>query len=166
MNRLYKNSLLYLVANIAVKAATFLLVPFYSYLITPSEYGYIYIVVSFVSFMSLFVTCSLHGAITRFYWECKDINEIQKMFSTITYIVLFLSFIVATTMLFFSELISDWLNLPIIYLKIAIFSSVFTCFDHSTSLYETRGKKNFFYKYWRWIRTDIYSIDFNLKYEG
>lgn len=128
MNRLYKNSLLYLVANIAVKAATFLLVPFYSYLITPSEYGYIYIVVSFVSFMSLFVTCSLHGAITRFYWECKDINEIQKMFSTITYIVLFLSFVVATTMLFFSELISNWLNLPIIYLKIAIFSSVFTCF--------------------------------------
>lgn len=128
MHTLYKNSGLYLVANLAVKAASFLLVPFYSYVVSPSEYGYVYIVISFVSFMSLFVTCSLHGAINRFYWECKNIEDIQKMFSTITYMVLVLSVSLASLILFFNEKISSWLNLPKTYLNIAVFSSVLTCF--------------------------------------
>ena len=128
MNKLYKNSFLYIVTTLVIKAATFLLVPFYSYLISPSEYGYVYIVISFVTFMSLFVTCSLHGAVNRFYWECNNLTELRKMYSTITYMVAINATIVSLLMLGLGEAISNWLNLPIIYLRIAVFSSVLQCF--------------------------------------
>ena len=128
MNKLYKNSALYLVATLAVKATSFLLVPFYSYLISPSEYGYVYIVISFVTFMSLFVTCSLHGAVNRFYWECSDKDDVNRMYSTITYMVLIIAIAITFIMLILSEEISGLLSLPVIYLRIAVFSSGFQCF--------------------------------------
>lgn len=80
MNTLYKNSLLYLLATLSVKAASFILLPFYSYLISPAEYGYIYIVISFVSFMSIMMTFSVSASISRFYIDCEGIVEVRKMF--------------------------------------------------------------------------------------
>ena len=45
---LVKNSLLYIISTLSVKAASFLLLPFYSYLVTPAEYGYVFVVSAFV----------------------------------------------------------------------------------------------------------------------
>lgn len=128
MNKLYKNSALYLVATLSIRGASFLLVPFYSYLVSPSEYGYVYIVISLVFFMSLFVTCSLHGAINRFFWECNSLKDIQIMYSTITFMVVCTSVVISSLMLSFSKEIAIWLNLPVVYLRIAVFSSVLQCF--------------------------------------
>lgn len=128
MNNLYKNSILYVAANLAVKATSFLMVPIYSYLVSPYEYGQVFIATSFISFMSLFVTCSLHGAINRFFWECNDVISVKKMYSTISYMVAIAAVTMIMIMEIFSREISDFINLPIIYLRIAIISSVFSCF--------------------------------------
>ena len=128
MNTLYKNSLLYLLATLSVKAASFILLPFYSYLISPAEYGYIYIVISFVSFMSIMMTFSVSASISRFYIDCKGIVEVKKMFSTIVYTVVGYSLILGSSLLYFHEEIAFWLNIPSLYLVIAIISSILSCF--------------------------------------
>lgn len=128
MNTLYKNSLLYLLATLSVKAASFILLPFYSYLISPAEYGYIYIVVSFVSFMSIMMTFSVSASISRFYIDCEGIVEVRKMFSTIVYTVVGCSLIIGSSLLYFHEEIAFWLNIPSLYLIIAIISSILSCF--------------------------------------
>lgn len=128
MNSLYKNSALYLVSNVAVRATSFLLVPFYSYLVSPREYGYVYIVISFVTFLSLFVTCSLHGAVNRFYFECNNNDDVCRMYSTISAMVLITSTIVTFSLLIFSLRLAYLLNIPVVYLRIAIFTSVFNSF--------------------------------------
>ena len=71
---LVKNSLLYIISTLSVKAASFLLLPFYSYLVTPAEYGYVFVVSAFVSFMSIFMAFSLHGALSRFYLYLANLH--------------------------------------------------------------------------------------------
>lgn len=128
MNTLYKNSLLYLLATLSVKAASFILLPFYSYLISPAEYGYIYIVVSFVSFMSIMMTFSISSSISRFYMDCNGFEEIRNMFSTIVYTVLGTSLLLGSSLLYFYETLACWLNIPSSYLVIAVVSSILSCF--------------------------------------
>lgn len=128
MNSLYKNSALYLVSNIAVKATSFLLVPFYSYLVSPKEYGYVYLVISFVTFMSLFVTCSLHGAVNRFYFECNNDEDVKRMYSTISFMVITTSTLISVSLLSFCDELASLLSIPVKFLKIAIFTSIFNSF--------------------------------------
>lgn len=128
MNILFKNSLLYIAATFAVKATSFLLVPFYSYLISPDDYGYVFVVYSIVDFMSLFVICSMHGSISRFYWECSTINDVRKMYSTITIMVAIISILILIPIALLCGSISNMLEIPEIYLHIAIVSSALHAF--------------------------------------
>lgn len=168
MNTLYKNSLLYLLATLSVKAASFILLPFYSYLISPAEYGYIYIVVSFVSFMSIMMTFSVSASISRFYIDCEGIVEVRKMFSTIVYTVVGCSLIIGSSLLYFHEEIAFWLNIPSLYLIIAIISSIFILLlfaDYKPSLHSSRGKKNIVDKYGYGNLANCYSVEYGVVYE-
>lgn len=128
MNTLYKNSLLYLLATLSVKAASFILLPFYSYLISPAEYGYIYIVISFVSFMSIMMTFSVSASISRFYIDCKGMEDVRKMFSTIVYTVLGSSIVFGGILLCLNRTLAHLLNIPSLYFIIAVISSILSCF--------------------------------------
>ena len=48
---LLKNSFLYLIATISIRATSFLLLPFYSHLVSPEEYGYVYMVSAVSTFL-------------------------------------------------------------------------------------------------------------------
>ena len=78
---LAKNSVLYLISTICLKAVGFFLLPLYTHLVSPEEYGYVYVVSAFVAFMGLFLTLSMHGAIGRFYFDCKSMEDICSMYS-------------------------------------------------------------------------------------
>lgn len=111
-----------------IKAATFTLVPFYSFLISPTEYGYIYTITAFVTFVSLFVTFSMHGVISRFYCECKTADDVAKLYSTIVYTVAIISIFISSITMIFSDRISLFLKIPSLYLKMAILSASLLCF--------------------------------------
>lgn len=120
---LAKNSLLYIISTISVKATSFLLLPFYSHLISPAEYGYVYVVTAFVNFMSLFMTLSLHGALARFFFDCKSSEEIKQLYSTIVSYVFCLSTLFMFLLYLNSVKLSGFLNLPIVYFRYGIFIS-------------------------------------------
>ena len=120
---LAKNSLLYVISTISVKATSFLLLPFYSHLISPDEYGYVYVITAFVNFMSLFMTLSLHGALARFFFDCESEGEVKQLYSTIVLYIFCISTFFALVLYTNSEKISDFLNLPIVYFKYGIFIS-------------------------------------------
>ena len=120
---LAKNSLLYVISTISVKATSFLLLPFYSHLISPDEYGYVYVITAFVNFMSLFMTLSLHGALARFFFDCESEGEVKQLYSTIVLYIFCISTFFALVLYTNSEKISDFLNLTIVYFKYGIFIS-------------------------------------------
>ena len=125
---LAKNSILYLISTICLKAVGFLLLPLYTHLVSPTEYGYVYVVSAFQTFMGLFLTLSMHGAIGRFYFECKDLDDVKQMYSQQVTTITCSSTILALLMLFFREYVSDVIGLPEKYYILAILISYFSLF--------------------------------------
>lgn len=125
---LAKNSLLYILSTISIKAASFFLLPFYSYLITPEEYGYVYVTSAFTTFMSLFIVLSLNGAIQRFFFECSTEAEVKKMYSNITGIVTVFVIGIGGGLLFCKEWISELIGLPILYFDYAVYISIISAY--------------------------------------
>ena len=64
--KLAKNSLLFFIANFGSKILTFVMVPYYTYVLTTSEYGVVDIVVSTVSLISPIVTFGMNDIVTMF----------------------------------------------------------------------------------------------------
>lgn len=125
---LVKNSLLYLISTICLKAVGFLLLPLYTHLVSPTEYGYVYVVSAFQTFMGLFLTLSMHGAINRFYFECKGIEEVKQMYSQQVSTIAFFASIITICMLILKAPISQMLNLPEKYFIYAVLISYFSLF--------------------------------------
>lgn len=125
---LAKNSLLYIISTLSVKATSFLLLPFYSYLITPAEYGYVFVVSAFVSFMSIFMTFSLNGALSRFYFDCESKEEVRQLYSTIVLAIFLLSSLLSGSLFLLSNNLSEFLNLPVKYFRYAVCISFISIF--------------------------------------
>lgn len=128
MSSLVKNSALYLIATIAIKACSFLLLPFYSHLISPAEYGYIFVVIALVNFISFFFSLSLGGAIQRFYFDCQNEAEVKKLYTSIVLLVVLLAIIGSSFFYFFGNFFSKLTNIPLLYYNFAVLISVISAF--------------------------------------
>lgn len=125
---LVKNSALYLLSNIVIKAASFFLLPLYTHLVSPEDYGFVYVVSSFTNFMSIFLLFSLQSVISRFYFECHTEQEIKTFYSNITTMVFLGSSLIILLLFCFSNSLATLLALPVKYLYIALLISYFSIF--------------------------------------
>lgn len=125
---LAKNSVLYLISTICLKAVGFLLLPIYTHLVSPEEYGYVYVVSAFQTFMGLFLTLSMHGAISRFYFDCKNLEEIRSMYSQQVTSISISSTVLVAIMLVLTSPLSSLLALPVKYYVYAVLISYFSIF--------------------------------------
>ena len=112
MSSLVKNSLLYTISTLSIKASAFILLPIYSYVIPPNQYGYVYVVTAMVNFLSLLMNISMHGAVSRFYWECKNEDDVKTFYTRIVLNVSVISTIITTFLLVFRTVFSTLLNIP------------------------------------------------------
>lgn len=127
---LAKNSSLYLLSTISLKAVGFLLLPLYTHLVSPTEYGYVYVVSAFQTFMGLFLTLSIHGSIARFYFDCKNINEVKQMYSQQVSTITISATIITIIMLLLTGKVSQVIQLPEKYYIYAVLISYFSLFYH------------------------------------
>ena len=79
----YNNSALYLFARLSIVAASFLLLPLYTRLITPAQYGTIYILITTGEFLTALFSITIQSSITRFYFDCKTGEEVKTLYSSI-----------------------------------------------------------------------------------
>jgi O-antigen/teichoic acid export membrane protein len=128
MSTLVKNSSLYLASTIMLKATSFLLLPLYSGLIPPEAYGKVYLVSSYVTFFTIFMTLSMPGSIHRFFFDCKNDDEVKELYSTIVIFVFIVSSFISIFLIAFNSVISGWMNVPILYLYIATGTVFFSAF--------------------------------------
>ena len=125
---LARNSLLYLISTICLKAVGFLLLPIYTHMVSPTEYGYVYVVSAFQTFMGLFLTLSMHAAIGRFYFECKGMDKVRQMYSLQMELTAFTATVIIIFLLLFKEFVADLINLPEPYYIYAVLISYFSLF--------------------------------------
>lgn len=125
---LAKNSIIYLVSNMFIKATTFFLLPLYSHLVPPEIYGHIYVVSALTNFMGVFLPVSLSICISRFYFDCVDEEAVKRLYSTILLFVLISSVTVLTPLFCIRNSLSELLSLPEPYLTSALVMSFFNIF--------------------------------------
>lgn len=120
---LAKNSILYLISTLCIKATSFFLLPLYTHLVPPEVYGQVYVVSSMNVFVSMLLSLSLPICISRFYFDCKDEKQVRQQYSTILLLIFITSTLVITPFFIFRDLLASFLNLPVKYLVLGLFTS-------------------------------------------
>jgi O-antigen/teichoic acid export membrane protein len=120
---LAKNSFLYLVSNVFIKATSFFLLPLYSHLISPDVYGVIYTVSAFSNFLVMLLPVSLSICISRFYFDCYNFTQVKKLYSTILLYTFLSSTILVAPFIIWSRPLSSFLNIPFVYYTVGVISA-------------------------------------------
>jgi O-antigen/teichoic acid export membrane protein len=115
-----KNSLIYIFAEVLNKAIPFLLLPILTKYLTPTDYGMIASFVSFVSFLSIFIGLSIHGAVNiNFFKTSKEelriyiANGLLLLLLT-TLLIMFIVFVFQKPLSNKLLLDSEWLYIGVI----------------------------------------------------
>lgn len=121
-NQLLKNTLLLGVSKIMTQLIAFILVPIYTFFLSPKDFGTIDLIVSYMALIVPFITVQLELASFRFSLDARhDSKKLSQIISTIFSIVLPIVMIVSIVFLS----LSIFINLPYVYLIIInIISSV------------------------------------------
>ncbi|WP_349408707.1 oligosaccharide flippase family protein [Pseudalkalibacillus sp. SCS-8] len=115
-NTFFKNSILYTLGSMITPLIGFIMLPVYTYYLSPAEYGIMTTVQTLIGLFELILLLSLHVAVTRYYYDFLEEPQKQKEYlGTIFIFVLGFSSILSLLFLFFSKSIGGILfnNIPI-----------------------------------------------------
>lgn len=129
MSKLAKNSFLYLITTLVLKGSSFLLLPFYTRLVSPEEYGAVYLITTLGAFLSMFLSLSVRGAISRFYYDNKEHEALKEMFSSLVIFIFGFSSIIYLVIFVFVSPLADYMNINnSTYLLLGLVTSYLTIF--------------------------------------
>ena len=113
----WKESMIYGVGTILVRAVSFILLPLYTTFFTTAEAGYVYLLFTFIAFAQVFYNHGMDSAFLKFMSQEKESKE--SILSTSLLILLFSSGVFSLILYYFSAPIS------IFYLEINEQLSIF-----------------------------------------
>jgi O-antigen/teichoic acid export membrane protein len=107
-NKFFKNSILYTLGSMMTPLIGLIMLPVYTNYLTPSEYGIMTTIQTLMGMLQLILLLSLHGAITRFFYDFLNEPEKQREYlgSIFTFVVLFSS-ILSTLLLSLKTIIGN-----------------------------------------------------------
>lgn len=123
MGDVTKNSSLYLLSTICLKATSFLLLPFYSFLITPEVYGRVFVANAVMTFLTMLMPIALNSSIHRYYFECKSLYEERILYSTIVWATTIFVVVFTAAVLLPIKFWSGVFEIPALYILIATASA-------------------------------------------
>jgi len=126
----WKESMIYGVGTILVRAVSFILLPLYTTIFTTAEAGYVYLLFTFIAFAQVFYNHGMDSAFLKFMSQEKETKE--SILSTSLLILLFSSGVFSLILYYFSAPISIfyleinepfWISLCSLILFIDVLSS-------------------------------------------
>lgn len=128
LKELTKDTAIYGISTMIGRFLNFILVPFYTNIFAPGDYGIVMIVYSYIAILNIFFIYGMDAAFLK-YAAFKDIGDDKDNFST-PYISVFI------TSIFFSGLlillnrpVTDWIGIPVEYASVIILSSIILFVD-------------------------------------
>lgn len=104
LKRLAKESSIYFFSSSLVSAGRFLLIPIYVKFLPPEQYGIFGLMALFGGVLSTLMTLSLHGSVSRFYFDFRDNKkELKSYISTIFYFLIGANFLVLVLLISFGS---------------------------------------------------------------
>jgi len=106
--KIIKGASLYSVGDVLVKASGFFLIPIYTRILTPSDYGIIGYLQVFSHIFVVILGFGFHGAQTRYYYEHKDNLPLVGKFMFSINVTTIVAFIVVCIPLIFIGYFGNW----------------------------------------------------------
>ncbi len=138
IGKLAKQSTIYWAGTMLAKLIGFLLIPFYTRYLTPSDYGILELLVLTVDVISLLIGLQLIHAISKYYHAETSIKEKNSVVSTALIIVM----VIAIASFGVLNIYSDWFASNILddinkksYFTVVFVASIFGIINHIPLLY-------------------------------
>lgn len=136
-NKVLLNSVLYSINSLLIKAMGFLLLPVYTFFLTPKDYGITNLISGFTTVASFVVAFSLYSAVNRFYADYKnDLEQLKRFYGTIvTFVALSGSIFIILSLIFrnlFMQFVFKGLDFyPVVLIGIVglLFSCTYTVYQ-------------------------------------
>ena len=143
IKRVGKNSIVFGFGTILTQALGLILIPVYTRVLTPADYGMLSIIMV-VQTILLKIYTSPRGAVTRFYFEYKDSKkELKKFIATTLFYSIGIALITSLILSVFGKNLFGLFakNIPFKYIQFAIWIAFFgTVFPIVLSIYQAREK--------------------------
>lgn len=110
LRELLKDTVIYGISGSIGKAIGFFLVPIYTRIFSPEEYGIIEIISTTLGFLEVIVVFNLNSALARYFYELEEENR-SKLVSTLLYVILSAVVICTFFDILFAKNISHLLSL-------------------------------------------------------
>ena len=126
-NRLTKESLLYGIGHISSRLITFLLLPLFTNILSPREYGIIALVYTFIAFLTVILHFGLDASLLRHYKPAEK-NEKNKYVTSVYIPLLLINIVVLILFFLFKNNLAIYLlgvDNPLIFLLMTLI----ICFD-------------------------------------
>lgn len=125
-NTIIKNSLMYTVGNLLLKAFNFFLLPLYTAFLTTEEYGIINLASGFYTLMASIIMLSLQYAVIRFYADIhNNKSKVSRMFGTVINFIILVSIVFLIISFLSKDIITSYFFkgitfFPVVFLSIVI----------------------------------------------
>src|SRR5438128_2036698 len=88
-SKLLRQSGLYFVAQVFQKAASFLLIPIWTYYLVPADYGVVGTMSAYNNLLHIVLMLGIYGAVVRHYYEFKQDAQEQRSYVFSNFLFLF-----------------------------------------------------------------------------
>jgi O-antigen/teichoic acid export membrane protein len=134
--KIFTNTVLYSLSSFLQKGIGFLLLPIYTYYLTPEDYGMLNVVTTIVAFLSQLFMMSLHGAASRFHFKSERADYHAKVWGTILMLVLANSVFWGILVMVFHKYLIDPVAKGIAFYPLFFFSILGTIFSPLYQFYQ------------------------------
>lgn len=110
LRQLASESLVYGIAGIISRFITVFLVPIYTRIFTPEDYGVMSLVTTSMAVVSIVVVLGLDNSAHRWYWDTEDINHRKSTLASWAWCQILVSSVLAFLIFFYAS----WLSLAIV----------------------------------------------------
>ncbi|HNQ12238.1 MAG TPA: polysaccharide biosynthesis C-terminal domain-containing protein [Bacteroidia bacterium] len=139
LKQLAGQTAIYGLSSIVGRLLNYLLVPLYTRLLLPEEYG---VVTEFYAYLTFLVVLYSYGMETTFFRFSQNADDSNKAYHTGLFSLLSSSLFFSLLLILFSGTIADWLDYPGQEIYIYLFSSVLLCDTLSALPFAQLRKKN------------------------
>ncbi|MEN8879606.1 MAG: oligosaccharide flippase family protein [Polaribacter sp.] len=130
----------YLSAEFISLLIGFIALPFYTRLLSPSDFGIMSVFISFVTLLSVILGLGIRGAILRYFYEDK--GDFYDFFNTNITLSFIIGFILILGFFFFGKTIQSFFEIPLTLLYYGVIISFFTVFIQLYQAYLQASKKS------------------------
>lgn len=162
-----KNSIIYLIGNISIRASSFLLIPLYINYLSVEDYGKLEIILVTIQILLIFMGFGIPSGIIRFYSENQKKNTLNELIGTSFFISIFSMLIIGIFFIIFSYfclydfLIKNKFGIIIIILT-GLIASFESLVNYSISIFRAKNKAFLYtlYSFFTTLMIIIFSILF------